>query len=181
VVFGEYVPWAEALPIMKNLTPIGDGFSAGDAPVAFKLAGATASPVICFEDVFPNGIRDHVQPGTDFLLELTNDGWFGRGPAQWQHLANAVFRAVENGVALVRCTNNGVTGWVDATGVVREQLGDAGSSVYGEGFVRVRVPVGMGKAGATPYARHGDLLAYACAAAMAWMAIRSAMERRAAP
>ena len=178
VVFGEYLPWAGALPFMKNLTPIGDGFAAGDAPAAFKLAGATASPVICFEDIFPNGIRDHVRGGTDFLLELTNDGWFGRGPAQWQHLANAVFRAVENGVALVRCTNNGVTGWVDATGVVRDQLGEPGRSVHDEGFMLVRVPVGWGNAGDTPYARRGDVLAYACVASMAWMGLRRVMAKR---
>lgn len=178
VVFGEYVPWAEALPFLRNLTPIGDGFSAGDAPSEFVLAGAKASPVICFEDIFPHAIREHVRPGTDFLLELTNDGWFGRGPAPWQHLANAVFRAVENGVALVRCTNNGVTGWVDATGLVREQLGDAGASVHAEGFVVVGVPVGMGRAGQTWYARHGDGVAWGSAAWAAWAMARAWLGRR---
>ena len=178
VIFGEYVPLAGVLPFLKHLTPIGDGFSAGVEPVSFDLAGASAAPVICFEDVFPHGVRGHVRPGTDFLLELTNDGWFGRGAAQWQHLANAVFRAVENGVALVRCTNNGVTGWVDATGVVREQLGERGDSVHAEGFVVVRVPVGLGDAGRTVYARHGDVLGWGCAAAACWMVIRARLARK---
>ncbi len=178
VIFGEYVPLAGVLPFLRHLTPIGDGFSAGVEPVSFDLAGASAAPVICFEDIFPHGVRGHVRPGTDFLLELTNDGWFGRGSAQWQHLANAVFRAVENGVALVRCTNNGVTGWVDATGVVREQLGERGDSVHAEGFVVVRVPVGLGGAGRTVYARHGDVLGWGCAAAACWMVIRARLARK---
>ena len=48
---------------------------------------------------------------TDFLLNLTNNGWFGESAAQWQHATSALFRAVENGVPLVRCTNNGLTKW----------------------------------------------------------------------
>jgi apolipoprotein N-acyltransferase len=181
VLFGEYVPLANVFPFLRHLTPIGERFAAGRDPVTFDLDGAVASPVICFEDVFPDGVRAHVLPGTDLLLELTNDGWFGRGAAQWQHLANAVFRAVENGVALVRCTNNGVTGWVDATGVVREQLGERGDAVHAEGFVTVRVPVGMGRAGRTFYARHGNVLAWGCLAATCWITARARLGRRTSP
>jgi len=172
VAFGEYVPFAETLPFLRHLTPIGDGFAAGNSAVAFPMGLATASPVICFEDIFPHGVRGHVSERTDFLLELTNDGWFGRSGAQWQHLANAVFRTVENGVALVRCTNNGITAWVDELGVVRDVLGESGDAVYREGFLTVRIPVRLGRAGDTWYGKHGDVFAYVCVATAVWGNLR---------
>ena len=58
---------------------------------------------ICFEDCFPHEVREHVDEDTDFILNLTNDGWFGESVVQWQHAVTALFRAVENGVPLVRC------------------------------------------------------------------------------
>ncbi len=82
------------------------------------------SPLICYEDMFPQLGRRAVRGDTDFLVNLTNDGWFGQSAEQWQHMAGAVFRAVENGVPLVRCCNNGVTCWIDATGRVREIFRD---------------------------------------------------------
>ena len=117
VIFGEYVPLADWLPFLKYLTPIQGGFTPGRRPVSFPLPGlrAKTSVLICFEDIFPHLVREHVDDDTDFLVNLTNNGWFGESAAQWQHAANAVFRAVENGLPLVRCANNGLTCWVDAT------------------------------------------------------------------
>jgi apolipoprotein N-acyltransferase len=165
VPFGEYVPLAGWLPFLRHLTPIGEGFGAGTVPRVFALETpgglALAAPVICFEDIFPHGIRDHAGPGADFLLELTNDGWFGRSGAQWQHLANVVFRAVENDIPIVRCSNNGVTCWIDSDGVVREVLGQ-GDRVYQEGFLTVGVPVGTGRSGRTWYRQNGDVFGWVC-------------------
>ena len=70
--------------------------------------------------MFPQTARLSVQGDTDFLVNLTNDGWFGKGAEQWQQLATAVFRAVENGVPLVRCCNNGVTCWINSNGALRK-------------------------------------------------------------
>ena len=166
VAFGEYVPWVGWLPFLRHLTPIGEGFAAGVEPKRFEVGNANgkvgAAPVICFEDTFPHGIRDHAGANVDFLLELTNDGWFGQSGAQWQHLANVVFRAVENDIPIVRCTNNGITCWVDSLGVVREVLGGTGSAVYGEGFLIVQVPVGTGRTGATWYRLRGDVFGWGC-------------------
>jgi len=166
VAFGEYVPMVRWLPFMKYLTPIGEGFAAGLEPVRFEVGNGTgravAAPVICFEDVFPHGVRDHVGAEVDFLLELTNDGWFGTSSAQWQHLANVVFRAVENDVAIVRCANNGITCWVDSLGLVRDVLGEDGADVYRAGFRTIEVPVGLGRAGATWYRKYGDAFGWGC-------------------
>jgi apolipoprotein N-acyltransferase len=168
VIFGEYVPFANALPFLKWLTPIGDGFTPGTQPGRFVLGPtntpAEISPVICFEDIFPHYLRRHVTPTTDFLLELTNDGWFGESGAQWQHCANAAFRAVENRVPLVRCANNGLTCWVDEFGRLRDQLGENRGNVYGPGFLHINVPLLAPGETRVPtfYHEHGDVFGWAC-------------------
>ena len=163
VMFGEYIPFEKALPFMKYLSPIGGSFTAGTEPVQFTLpeGGHTLTPLICFEDAFPHGGRKHVSAETGLLVNLTNDGWFGAGPGQWQHAANAAFRAVENGVSLVRCANNGLTCWIDPLGQVRQFYGQETGDIYGAGFVSFEVPIGQ-TLGQTRYNRHGDLFGWAC-------------------
>ena len=121
------------------------------------------STLICFEDVFPQLAREYVQDDTDFLVNLTNDGWFGKSAAQWQQAVTAVFRAVENGVPLVRCCNNGLTCWADATGRLREVFKDPAGDIYGPGFMAIEIPVG-GKREPTFYNRHGDWFGWGCLA-----------------
>jgi apolipoprotein N-acyltransferase len=177
VIFGEYVPLSRWLPFLKHLTPVQGGFAEGAGPVEFPITAprCTASLLICFEDVFPYLGRRNVTPDTDFLLNLTNNGWFGESAAQWQHAANAVFRAVENGLPLVRCTNNGLTCWIDAFGRVRQVLATGRGSVYGPGFMGFELPLppeGVQPA-RTFYQRHGDGFGWSCVAlTLAALAIR---------
>jgi apolipoprotein N-acyltransferase len=103
----------------------------------------------------------------DVLVNLTNNGWFGASSAQWQHAAAGVFRAVENGVPLVRATNNGLTCWVDATGRIRQWLGQKSGDVYGSGFLTVNVPLSPDGRPRTFYNRHGDVFGWSCAGVLA--------------
>lgn len=163
VVFGEYVP--SYIPFLQYLTPIGtNSFVAGKEPSPFTLGslGITLSVLICFEDIFPEFARKYVTDKTDFLLNLTNNGWFGEGAAQWQHGASAVFRAVENGVPLVRCANNGLTCWVDATGQMHEVFRDEHQEIYGAGFETIELPINPRGRQATFYNRHGDWFGWGC-------------------
>ncbi len=181
VIFGEYVPLVKYLPFLKYLTPIGEsGFSAGAHPVSFDMrlqpgpttwVNVKASVLICFEDVFPQVAREYVWDDTDFLVNLTNDGWFGEGAAQWQHAAAGAFRAVENGVPLVRCTNTGLTCWVDAEGRERDIFRSDTNGVYGQGFEIVKIPLGATAAKRPPtfYRLHGDWFGWAC---VAWVTLR---------
>jgi apolipoprotein N-acyltransferase len=122
------------------------------------------SVLICFEDVFAHEAREHVQGDTDFLINLTNDGWFGDGAAQWQQTASAIFRAIENGAPLLCCSNNGITCWIDAQGRLREVLGWPGH-VYGSGIMTLQVPLGEGlPRRPTFYNLHGDFFGWSCAA-----------------
>jgi apolipoprotein N-acyltransferase len=164
VIFGEYIPLARWLPFLRWFSPIGnDGFTPGDKMAPFDLAGlgARISTLICFEDTFPQEARLHVTPDTDFLVNLTNDGWFGTGPEQKQHAVMALFRAVENGVPLARCTNDGLTCWIDAVGRIQE-LRDAKGGIYGPGFMTAEIPLRGANGRQTFYNRHGDLFAWGC-------------------
>ena len=186
VIFGEYIPLVRWLPFVKWFTPIDGGFEAGDRIVPFVLERQTpirldsasdpqladseirapvrTATLICFEDVFPHLAREYVSDDTDFLVNLTNDGWFGEGGEQWQHTASAVFRAVENGVPLLRCCNNGVTCWIDARGVVREVFHDANGRVFGAGVMTAKIPLlAPGeKREPTFYNLHGDWFGWGC-------------------
>ena len=188
VIFGEYVPLARWLPFLKWLTPISGGWTPGDKPATFELERRTpvrqgieiiaqptdreigapshvkTSPLICFEDTFPGTAREAAQGDVDFLVNLTNDGWFGESAEQWQHLANAVFRAVENGVPLLRCANNGVTGLIDGHGRLEKIFRGARGSEYGPGALTVEIPVlaPAAKSAPTFYNRHGDWFGWGC-------------------
>jgi apolipoprotein N-acyltransferase len=168
VIFGEYVPLTKWLPFLKYLTPIQGGFTPGKRPVPFELGGlhVHVSVLICFEDVFPELAREYVFHDTDFLINLTNNGWFGEGAAQWQHAASAIFRAVENGVPLVRCSNNGLTCWVDPCGRVKQVLDRTDHGIYGRGWLLARIPLLQPGETRTPtfYHQHGDWFGWACVA-----------------
>ena len=168
VIFGEYIPLERWLPFTKHLTPIEGSFTPGPGPVWFQLdrPSARVAPLICFEDVFAASALEAVDAETDFLLNLTNNGWFGESAAQWQQAANAVFRAVENGVPLVRCTNNGLTCWIDAAGRLRDVGFGGPKDVYGAGFKIFRIPLRLPGVNRLPtfYQRHGDVFGWTCVA-----------------
>jgi apolipoprotein N-acyltransferase len=166
VIFGEYLPLARWLPFLRRIIPIPGDFTPGDKPVPFELADLRArlAPLICFEDVFPGLARQSAADNIDFLLNLTNDGWFGEKAAQWQQAASAVFRAVENGMPLVRCTNNGLTCWIDSRGRLREILRSESGDVYGAGFLVAKIPLPPAGRRREPtfYHRHGDWFGWGC-------------------
>ena len=182
VVFGEYVPLVRWLPFIKWFTPIEGGFTAGDGPVPFVLTGpdVKVSPLICFEDNFPGTAREAADDDTDFLVNLTNNGWFGDSAAQWQHAAAALFRAVENGLPLVRCSNNGLTGWVDAHGRLRDVFRDDHGTIYGPGFLTTQIPLyGPGiKRAPTFYHQHGDWFGWVCVGIAVCMVMSRILRRR---
>jgi apolipoprotein N-acyltransferase len=191
VIFGEYIPLVRWLPFVKWFTPITGGYEVGDKPVQFKLGIAnhelratnslfeirnssfvTVAPLICFEDMFPQTVRQSVRGDTDFLVNLTNDGWFGEGAEQWQQAAAAVFRAVENGVPLVRGCNNGVTCWIDAHGQMRQVFKDVTGSIYGTGAMTFELPLPDEMPAPTFYNRHGDWFGWGCVVLTAALATK---------
>ncbi len=121
VPLGEYVPMRKLFPFINKLTPGAMDFSAGPGPVTISVPGAPdVGPSICYEVIFPGAIVDQAKR-PHWLVNITNDGWFGNSTGPYQHFATARFRAVEEGIPLVRAANTGISGVVDAYGRVEAQ------------------------------------------------------------
>jgi apolipoprotein N-acyltransferase len=158
VPFGEYVPLAPLLPfVSKMVTGIGD-FSAGRGTFPLTTADGPLGVLICFEVIFPEISRGYVQNGARLLVNITNDAWFGRSSAPYQHLSMTVFRAVENRVPLIRSANTGISAIVDSRGHIRGMTPLFKTTKLG-GEIRINNEKSI-------YTRHGDLFALACLAAV---------------
>jgi apolipoprotein N-acyltransferase len=154
VPFGEYVPLAKLFPFVNKLVEgIGD-FSPGAALTPLNTGKAKIGVLICFEGIFPEISRDYVRAGSRLLVNITNDAWFGRSSAPYQHLSMTVFRAVENRVPLVRAANTGITSIIDSRGHIRAMT-QIFKETYLSGDVR------LGERGSL-YTRFGDLFAFVC-------------------
>jgi apolipoprotein N-acyltransferase len=116
VPFGEYVPLGKFLPLPGPLVEsIGD-FTAGKSPMPLSCQSAKIGVLICFESIFPKLAREMSVNGANLLANITNDAWFGRSSAPWQHLSMAIFRAVENRRSLARAANTGISTIIDPLG-----------------------------------------------------------------
>ena len=117
VPFGEFIPLRPVLGWLSKVVPIGDDFSRGadSAPLLVTLRDKPVvfGPLICYEDVFPELARRSVLAGSDVLVVLTNNGWFGEGGAAVQHAAHSVLRAIETRRPVLRCGNGGWSGWIE--------------------------------------------------------------------
>jgi apolipoprotein N-acyltransferase len=148
VPFGEYVPLRTVLP-MQKITPGAIDFSAGPGPRTIELPGLPAfSPLICYEAVFPGAVMDPAHRPA-WLLNITNDAWYGFTSGPFQHLAIARVRAVEEGLPLVRVGNNGISAVFDPYGRVTGRL-----DLNAVGVLDAKLPEALSP---TWYSRLGDL------------------------
>jgi apolipoprotein N-acyltransferase len=153
VPFGEYVPLKQILFFAAPLVEAVSDFSAGNEAVLLPVRGHLMSTAICYEIVYPDLVRQSVVGGSELLSTITNDAWFGRTSAPYQHFAQAAMRAIENGRYLVRSANTGISGIVDPYGRVQAQ-----TAIY-----QPAVVVGEARflSSRTIYSRIGDAFAYA--------------------
>ena len=151
VPFGEYIPWGDQMArfgISAFAAQQGNGYSSGPGPQVMQIEGLPAfQPLICYEAIFPQHLRGlDSRPG--WLLQITNDSWFGQFSGPYQHLAQARLRALQSGLPLIRVANTGVSAVIDARGGLRDTLG------LGEmGVIDAPLP---GALPATPWIRWGD-------------------------
>ncbi len=156
VPWGEYVPLKDWLTFVGPLVQaIGRGFDAGDTVTLLPVGSHRVSTAICYEIIYPELVRQFVAEGSELLTTITNDSWFGRSSAPYQHFEQASLRAIEEGRYLVRSANTGVSGIVDPYGHVlaRTEIFRPAVIVGEVRLLTVR----------TPYSRVGDVFAYASA------------------
>ena len=118
--FGEYVPLSSYLPLPGPLVENIGNFSSGKPGKPLSCKNARIGVLICFESIFPELARSWTAAGANLLVNITNDAWFGRSSAPWQHLSMAVFRAVENRRSLARAANTGVSAVISPLGEINE-------------------------------------------------------------
>jgi apolipoprotein N-acyltransferase len=152
VPFGEYVPLKPLFFFVAPLVEAVSDFSPGTGVAVLPIATGRISTAICYEVVYPSLIREGVAGGSELLTTITNDAWFGRSSAPYQHFAMAAMRAIEQGRYLVRAANTGVSGIVDPYGRVL-----LASDLFVEGAWVADVRLLDDR---TIYSRTGDLAAW---------------------
>jgi apolipoprotein N-acyltransferase len=149
VPFGEYVPLSRYLPFIDKITPGLMDFSAGPGPKTLRLPGLPpVGTLICYEVIFPGAVLDP-RDRPAWLVNLTNDGWYGMSTGPYQHFTTARLRAVDEGLPVVRAANTGISGVIDPYGRVVDSLG-----LGKVGVLDVNLPQPLHTL--TPYARFGD-------------------------
>ncbi len=154
VPFGEYVPMGNWLPFIRKLAGTGEDFAPGKTGQALDWNNYKAGVQICFEIIFPNLARKIIKQDADFIINITNDTWFGNTPAPFQHFNMTLFRAVENKRAIVRCANTGISGAIYPNGSVSET-----TPLFVEAVKEYNIPIFVEK---TFYTKYGDIFAFLC-------------------
>jgi apolipoprotein N-acyltransferase len=156
VPFGEFVPLKDLLFFVGPLVEAAGGFSPGAEMVMLPTLEGPISTAICYEIVFPGLVRESVLRGSRLLTTITNDAWYGRSSAPYQHFLQASMRAIEQGRYLARAANTGISGFVDPYGRVLQESEIFEPAVMVDDLGMLQTP--------TIYGRIGDLFAYICAA-----------------
>lgn len=185
LIFGEYIPFLETFPSMREILPSTAGhFARGDGVVEFPFEHDgqmyRLGPMICYEDILPDFGRKLAEFHPHLLVNITNDAWFGDTSEPWEHLALSVYRAVEMRTDMVRSVNTGVSAFIDATGEVYAETYAIDPHITPRGADGLIEQVALMEGGHTFYARFGDVFGYACmAVALAlWLAWCRLPQRR---
>jgi apolipoprotein N-acyltransferase len=152
VPFGEYVPLSSVIGFVRGWAEFIADLEPGSRAVVFPGPPAPFGVVICYEGIFPDLFREFVNNGARLMVNMTNDGWFGRTSGPGQHLSMYPFRAVEHRIAVVRAANTGVSAFIAPTGQVVRHLG-----LFQRGVISDQVPLREGR---TLFTRIGDWVAW---------------------
>jgi apolipoprotein N-acyltransferase len=174
--FGEYLPYKETIPWrLIKVTEFGN-YMAGKEYTVFKTPFSRFGVTICWENIFPDLVREFVRRGAQFMVNVTNEAWFGPVTAPHQFVAMSVFRAVENRIFMVRCGNTGISCCIDPYGRVTKQVtGAGGGGIFVQGFMNESIiPLDS----RTVYNQYGDWFAWLCIAVSIVILAFGALKRR---
>jgi len=169
--FGEYVPLPRWLPGASLITAIVGDFTPGANYTMMPIRDRRVGVFICIESAYPSIARTLTNGGADALINISNDGYLGPTAVMRQHLANAVFRAVENGRPVIRVTNTGITALIRADGYIQDQT---------QGYQEAVRPWMISEAVSvdTFYSKYGDVFVQTCSLATLLLLIVSIVHKR---
>jgi apolipoprotein N-acyltransferase len=153
VPFGEYVPRFLS-SISKLAHGIGD-YVPGNEHTIMSGPHGRFGVAICFEVIYPDLVRQFVKHGAEYMVTITNDAWYDRSSAPYQHFSMVVFRAIENRVSFARAANTGISGFIDADGSIQRT-----TNLFEQAVIVGTVTLGHDQ---TAYTVYGDVFAYTCA------------------
>ena len=171
------VPVVERVPFLnpkwfKSLKYFG-GYGVGEGAVVYREPWGSFGVLICYESIFPSQARAMRRNGADLLLNITNDAWFGRSVAPWQHEAHMMLRAIETRAGVVRSANTGISTYIDPLG---RSHGATGLFVPAARVYRAQTSDAT-----TPYVALGDWVGWGCVIASAVLVVMAIRRRRGAP
>src|SRR4030065_2858331 len=166
VPFGEYAPFSNILFFCEQLASGTGDFSAGRDHIVMELPEMKFGVVICYEVIFPELVRKFILNGAHFLVTITNDAWFGKTSAPYQHFTMAVFRSVENRIYFARSANTGISGFISPKGEILQA-----SPIFEESLLIRNIFPSDTK---TFYTKHGDMFAYGAILMTCIMLIKAA-------
>ena len=174
VPFSEKIPYDQIFHLSDKIQLGQSDFSNGEELTIFEVKRGKFATLICFESVYPTLVRDFVKRGAEFLVNITNDGWFGKTHGPFQHAQIAVFRAIENRIAIARCANTGVSMFIDPYGRVKNA-----TRIFTRNIVVDKIPLRRkdNTFSGTFYSRYGDWFASLCCL-ISFMAIAIALFRK---
>ena len=164
VPFGEFVPFRKILFFVEKMVAMIGDFGRGNAATLFDVAGHKAGISICYEMIFPDLMRQSVKNGAHFLVNITNDAWFGKSAASYQHRSMGALRAVENRVPIVRAANTGISGAITANGALKDE-----TELFVEAAQITQITLRQGRL--TFYSAYGDVFSWLCLLATGLLAI----------
>jgi len=154
VPYGEYVPLRRFFPFIGKLVAgVGD-FKPGEGFFPIRAGPQKIGVLICYEGILPEAGRTYKRRGAELLVNITNDAWFGKTSAPYQHLSMTVFRAVENRLFLARAANTGISAIVNPVGQILQQSSIFERTILQGEIKFLKIP--------TLYAKYGDMFVYIC-------------------
>ena len=174
--FGEYLPLRGVLPWSYINVPDRGNYIPGEEFTVFQHPDFRFGVTICWENIFPDLVRQFVKRGAQAIINITNEAWFGKTAAPYQFVAMSVFRAVENRVFVVRCANTGISCIIDPYGRIIDRVkDDKGRDIFVQGVLTGSIVPLVSK---TFYTQYGDWLAWVTFMCSAFFLAYSIMRRK---
>lgn len=155
--FAEYLPYKD-LPLWPSrFVSNASDYIPGDKYAIMDLNSAKFGVLICWENIFPELFRQFVNKGATFMVNITNEAWFGETAAPYQFVSMSVFRAVENRIAIARSANTGISCFIDPYGRIIGKVEKGQRDVFVDGYLTKAIPISRDK---TFYTMYGDVFVY---------------------